>query len=154
MEKLVIDASVAMDLFAGREELRIVSAEKLFGCVARQGIGVYAPRLFIAEVAGVLARFLPTNIVRGVVERLRDEVTLVGDDLYFAEAMEIALTTGSRGADSYYIGLAKTLNAPLATSDRVQALNAKKSKIPSFYILNKHDLESLLDILNCKKIIR
>ncbi len=151
MEKLVIDASVAVDLFAGREELRIASAEKVFECVVRQGIAVYAPRLFLAEVAGVLVRFLPTNIVRGVVERLRDEVTFVGDDLYFMEAVEIALTTGSRGADSYYIGLAKTLNAPLATSDKVQAHNAKKTKIKSFYILNKHDLENLLDILNCKR---
>ena len=147
----MIDASVAVDLFAGREELRIASAEKVFECVVRQGIAVYAPRLFLAEVAGVLVRFLPANIVRGVVERLRDEVTLVGDDLYFMEAVEIAMTTGSRGADSYYIGLAKTLNAPLATSDKVQALNAKKSKIRPFYILNKRDLESLLDILNCKR---
>lgn len=153
MEKLVIDASVAIDLFASREELRVVSAEKVFECVARQGIAVYAPRLFLAEVAGVLVRFLPPNIVRGVVERLRDEVTLVGDDLYFTEAVEVALATGSRGADSYYIGLAETLNAPLATSDKVQALNAKKSRIRSFYILNKHDLEDLLNILNCKKII-
>ena len=34
MEKLVIDASVAVDLFAGREGLRVVSAEMVFGCVA------------------------------------------------------------------------------------------------------------------------
>ena len=151
MEKLVIDASVAVDLFAAREEHRVASAERVFECVARRGIAVYAPRLFLAEVAGVLVRFLPTNIVRGVVERLRDEVTLVGDDLYFTEAVEIALTTGSRGADSYYIGLAKTLNVPLATSDKVQALNAKESEIKAFYILNRHDLENLLDILNCKR---
>ena len=118
--------------------------------VTRQGIGVYAPCLFLAEVAGVLVRFLPPNITRGVIERLRDEVTLVGDDLYFTEAVEIALITGSRGADSYYIGLAKILNVPLATTDKVQALNAKKSKIRSFYILNEHDIENLLDILNCK----
>ncbi len=151
MEKLVIDASVAVDLFAGREELRVASAEKVFECVSRGGTGVYAPRLFLAEVAGVLVRFLPPSVVRDVVERLRDEITLVGDDLYFTEAVEIALATGSRGADSYYISLAKTLNAPLATSDRVQALNAKKSKIKSFYILNKQDLEDFLDILNCKR---
>ena len=47
MEKLVIDASVAIDLFASREELRIVSAEKVLECDARQGIAVYAPRLFL-----------------------------------------------------------------------------------------------------------
>ena len=73
------------------------------------GYRCLAPRLFLAEVAGVLVRFLSPSIVRGVVEGLRDEVTLVGDDLYFTEAVEIALTTGSRGADSYYIGLAKSL---------------------------------------------
>ena len=128
MDKLVLDASAAVDLFAGGEELRVVSAEKVFECVTRQGTGVYAPRLFLAEVAGVLVRFLPLSIVRGVVERLREETTLVGDDIYFTEAVETALATGSRGADSYYIGLAKTLNALLATSDRVQALNAKSPR--------------------------
>ena len=99
----------------------------------------------------VLVRFLPPNIVRGVVERLREETTLVGDDIYFTEAVETALATGSRGADSYYIGLAKTLNTPLATSDRVQALNAKSPRSKVFYILNKQDLEDLIDILNCKR---
>lgn len=82
------------------------------------GYRCLCPRLFLAEVAGVLVRFLPHNMVRGIVERLRDEVTLVGDDLYFAEAVDIALATGSRGADSYYIGLAETSNALLATSDK------------------------------------
>lgn len=103
-----------------------MSAEKIFGCVARQDTSVFAPHLFLAKVAGILVRFLPPRIVRGVVHRLRNAITLVGDDVYFTEAVETALATGSRDADSYYICLAKTLNAPLATSVRIQALNAKK----------------------------
>ena len=119
----------------------------LRGCSAAWqagGIDVYAPRLFLAEVAGVLVRFLPPSVVRDIVKRLRNEVMLVGDDIYFAEAVETALATGSRGADSYYIGLARILNAPLATSDRVQALNARRSGARAFYILDKQDLEVLL----------
>ncbi len=150
MRGLVIDASVAVDLFAGREERRILSAEKLFECISRRGVSIYAPRLFLVEVAGVLVRFLPPNIVRDVVERLRDEVILVGDDLYFTVSVEVALATGSRGADAYYIGLAKTLDAPLATSDKVQALNARKSGIRAFYIPDRGDLEGLLTLLKCK----
>ena len=39
--------------------------------------------------------------------------------MYFEISIETALKTGSRGADVYCIGLAKILDAPLATSDRV-----------------------------------
>ena len=73
---------------------------RVFECVSRQSISVYTPRIFLAEVAGVLVRFLPPGTVRDVVERLRGEVVLVGDDLYFKEAVETALATGSGGADS------------------------------------------------------
>ncbi|MEB2837349.1 MAG: hypothetical protein GSR80_001391 [Desulfurococcales archaeon] len=46
MEKLVIDASIAVDLFAGREELRIASAVKV-RMRSEAGYRVYAFRLFL-----------------------------------------------------------------------------------------------------------
>ncbi len=57
------------------------------------------------------------------------------------------MRTGSRGADSYYIGLAGLLNAVLVTSDRVQAQNAKRAGIQAYYALK--DLSEVLQHLGC-----
>ena len=150
-KRLIMDASVAVDLFAGRDLHRVEAAEKVFRCVASSGIHVYVPRLFLVEVAGVLVRFLSPNLVRDVIERLRGEITIVGDDLYFEKSIEIAVATGSRGADAYYIGLAEMLDAPLATSDKVQVQNARKAGAKAFYVLDKGELKELIKLLGCKE---
>ncbi len=149
-KQVVVDASGAVDLFAGRDKSRVEIAEKIFKCFKTNNkyVKVFAPRLFLAEVAGVLARFLPTLIVREAIGRLEQEIIIIGDDLYLRESIEVALKTGSRGADSYYIGLAKILNAVLITSDRVQALNAKRAGIQAYYALE--EVNSILEYLECQ----
>ncbi len=149
--RVVIDASVAIDLFAGRDKTRVEVAEKIFMCFkARDGhVRRFAPRLFLAEVSGVLARFLPPSRVRSIVQRLESEIITVGDDLYFRESIEIALKTGSRGAHSYYIGLARTLSAILVTSDRIQALNAKRAGVQAYYALE--EVGDILKQLGCQQ---
>ncbi len=142
---------MAIDLFAGRDPHRTGMAEKAFRCASSGGIYVYAPRLFLVEIAGVLVKFLSPSIVKDVVERFGEEILITGDDLYFEKSIKIALATGSRGADAYYIGLAETLNAPLATSDKVQAQNARKAGAKAFYILNKRELEELIKLLGWKE---
>jgi len=117
---IVLDASVVVDLLAGRDRGRVDVAEKLFKCIKDSGksIEVFAPRLFMTEVAGVLVRFISKDAVRNILNRIEKEINTIGDNLYFKESIEIALATGSRGADSYYIGLAKTLGAVLVTNDK------------------------------------
>lgn len=145
-----MDASVVVDLFAGRSLDRALASEELFNCIKSSGVRVYVPRLFLVEVAGVLVRFLEPSIVEEVAERLRDEFVLIGDDLYFEESVEAALATGSRGADAYYVGLAVALNAVLATSDRVQARNARRAGVEAYYILDEDERRKLLQLLGCQ----
>jgi predicted nucleic acid-binding protein len=105
----------------------------VFTCLeARRGnVRLFAPRLFLAELSGVLVRFLPPPVA-GITDRLEAEVAAIGVDLYFfREPVEAALKTGSRGAGSYCIGLAMVLGAVLATSDRVQAVNARRAGRPT-----------------------
>ncbi|GBF09934.1 hypothetical protein apy_16590 [Aeropyrum pernix] len=104
----------------------------------------------MVEVTGVLVRYLTPTTVKRIVDALSSDVVLVGDEAYFKISVEIALTTGSRGADSYYLGLAKIHNLPLATSDKIQAQNARKAGIRSFYILNNNELEELMQYIGCK----
>jgi len=148
--RVVLDASVAIDLFAGRDRARVEAAEKIFMCfrARRDRVKVFAPRLFLAEVSGVLARFISSSWVGRAVHRLESEIVTVGDDIYFREAVEVALKTGSRGADSYYIGLAIILNAVLVTSDRVQALNAKRAGVQAYYALD--EVNDILKHLGCQ----
>ena len=95
-----------------------------------------------------------SDLVGDVIERLRGEITIVGDDLYFEKSIEIAVATGSRGADAYYIGLAEMLDAPLATSDKVQAQNARKAGAKAFYVLDKRGLKELIKLLGCKEWLK
>jgi len=148
---LVIDASVAIDLFAGRNVQRAALAEEVFRCTASGNISVYAPRLFLVEVAGVLVRFLAPSLVEEVVNRLEEEINIIGDGLYFERAVKIALATGSRGADAYYIGLAEAIEAPLVTSDKVQAQNAKRAGVRAYYVLDERELEELTQLLKCRE---
>lgn len=150
-KRLIVDASVAVDLFASKDLHRTETAERLFRCIKLGNVHVYAPRLFLVEVAGVLVRFLPPKLVRDIARRLAEEINIKGDDSYFERSVEIALATGSRGADAYYIGLAEILGAPLATSDRIQSQNARKAGIKAYYILNRGEMEELIKLLGCYK---
>lgn len=149
LHRVVVDASIVIDLFAGRSRERVVAAERVFTCIeARRGsVRLFAPRLFLAELSGVLVRFLLPPEVRRITDLLEAEVATIGDDLYFRESVGAALKTGSRGADSYYIGLARVLSAVLATSDRVQAVNARRAGVEAYYVPEEVDV--LLRRLGC-----
>ncbi len=108
-----------------------------FDMVQRNEVEAYAPRLFLAEVAGVIVRFVPKAVSEEALRKLMGLVITVPDDLFYRKAIEIALSTGSRGADAYYIGLAITLNAPLVTNDRKQATNARRAKVKAFYLVEE-----------------
>lgn len=147
--RIVIDASVVIDMFSGRDQSRVGAAERFFRCFrdSNRHVRMFVPRLFLAEVAGVLARFVSRDIVREVLSRVENEVIIVGDELYFRDSVEIALETCSRGADSYYIGLARAIGAVLVTSDKRQAINAKRASLPAYYL--PEELQDLIKYIEC-----
>ncbi len=147
INKIVLDASLLVDLFAGRDERRVETAEAVFRCLQKKEVKLFAPKLLFVELAGVLVRFIPPKEVSLILSAIRNAVIAVADEVFYEEAIELALSTGSRGADSYYMGLAKIMDAVLVTSDKVQALNAKRAGLRSFYVL--HEKESLLNALGC-----
>ena len=59
------------------------------------------------------------------------------------EAAEIALLSGCRAIDAYYIATAKRLNAVLVTSDRIMRKNALKVGIETYYPLDNQEYNSL-----------
>ena len=49
-------------------------------------------------------------------------------------ALEIALSTGCRAIDAFFIACAKKTNSILVSSDRVQVINARKAQIEAYYL--------------------
>ena len=57
------------------------------------------------------------------------------------KVFEVALNTGCRAIDSYFIALTKLTNSFLVSNDRIQVRNAKKFEVDSYYLLE--DIEKL-----------
>jgi uncharacterized protein len=66
----------------------------------------------------------------------------------FDEALSIALETGSRAADSFYIAAAKVEKAILISNDRFRIESAKKTGIEVYNLLQDKELikKRLLEI--------
>jgi len=61
----------------------------------------------------------------------------LGEGLIHDKAAEIALLTGCRAVDAYYIATAKHANAILITNDRAMKNNASKAGVEAYYLMIK-----------------
>ena len=129
---VVIDTSVWLDLFLENEE-RKEKAEKLIG-IARD---ICEPRVFKIELAGTLARRFKKEDVLNFIDEVLTKVNSIPnpEDLTF----QVALDTGCRAIDAYFIATAKLTNSILVTNDKLMAKNAKKAKIEAYYLIEEFD---------------
>jgi predicted nucleic acid-binding protein len=120
---VVLDASVWISsLLPG--DRNHASARNWLGRHLPSGGRLVAPHLFVTEVAGAVARLTQdANVARNVVQDLYSfpfmqfipmDTSLVG------EATDTAIQFSLKGADSYYVAVAKQLGIPLVTFDREQ----------------------------------
>jgi len=61
--------------------------------------------------------------------------------------VEIALLTGCRAVDAYYIATTNHVNAALITNDRVMKYNALKVGVEAYYLLSDNDYSTLISKL-------
>ena len=54
-------------------------------------------------------------------------------------AFQVALDTGCRDIDAYFIATAKLTDSILVTNDKLMAKNAKKAKIEAYYLIEEFD---------------
>jgi len=132
---VVVDTSVFVDTILEYDEHRTKMAEDLLEIIQNSSLEIVVPFLFKVELAGVLSRKLPR--VNLIVKDIIEDVRLISnpDDLAF----EVAIKTGSRAADAYFIATAKLTNSILITNDRVMAKNAKKYGIEAYYLIEEFD---------------
>ncbi len=132
---IVVDASLWFDLFNVRDRARLRLAEEFFSRI--EGLTIYEPMLFRVEFAGLLVRYNPREVVERLVEEVMEMVDLcLGID---DEAYRVALATGSRAADAYYIACARRTGSILFSNDRVQVLSARRYSVEAYYLLAERD---------------
>ncbi len=132
--KLTVDTSVFADFILEFDEKRTKKAEKILE-MAKEGI--LNPKLFKIELACILARRFHSKEVEKIISEIIDEIALVDnpDEI----AYQIALNTGCRAIDAYFIATAKLTNSILITNDRIMAENAKRYGIEAYYLLEEFD---------------
>lgn len=146
---VVIDASVFADyyfLYPKRIE-RYERARRVLDKISYLGLPVYEPFLLEIELKAVLVRRLEPKLVIEIVSKTLDHVNIVEENEIHDLASEIALATGCRAVDSYYIATTKKFNVVLITNDKVMKLNASKMNVKAYYLLEDTDYEELLRLI-------
>ncbi|BES82890.1 hypothetical protein PABY_24570 [Pyrodictium abyssi] len=82
-----------------------------------------------------------------IVDTALQFVDVVGEETIHDKAAEIALFTGCRAVDAYYIATAKHVDAILVTNDRTMKYNALKARVEAYYLLSDEDYNTLISNL-------
>lgn len=137
---IVVDASVFIDLLFEYNSERTRFAEELFSSLEEQGLTILEPDLFRVELTGQIARRMKRDQVVKICGEIFRELAFINTHRIFDEALSVALETGSRAADSFYIAAAKMGEAILISNDGFQIESAKRSGIEVYNLLQDKEL--------------
>ncbi len=84
-----------------------------------------------------MSRRFRRDDVLSFIDEILTKVSLVDNPEELA--FQIALDTGSRAVDSYFIATAKLTHSILITNDKVMAKNAKKAGIEAYNLIEEFD---------------
>ncbi len=147
LRPMVIDVSVFVDYFViveGREDRHRIAVEFL-NKLSDKGAIVYEPFVFEVEFCGVLVRYIEPRYVTEILKVILNHVAMIEEDKLHLEAKAIALKTGCRAINAYYIAVAKLVDAILVTNDGVMKSNADRAGVEAYYLVK--DYERLYKIL-------
>ena len=137
-KRVVVDASLIIDLYAAPNDMRASIAEEVLSWITTSLVEAYAPKLLMVEVLGVLARHLSEEDLELVTSSF-PPIKLVPEEVFYNEDVRIARSTGSRAADAYYIAIASIVSEILLTNDKQQRQNAKKAGIEAYYLIEEKE---------------
>ncbi|WP_297477060.1 type II toxin-antitoxin system VapC family toxin [Thermococcus sp.] len=129
---IVADTSVFIDLFFEYRPDRTQLSEELFRII--KGKPIFEPELFKIELASQIVRRMRREGAITTAEETFKQLNFVALSDIFELAFLIAIETGCRAADSFYIAAAKTTGSILVSSDRAQVESAKKFGINARFI--------------------
>ena len=100
-------------------------------------VTIYEPEVFKIELAGTLSRRFGRDDVLSFIDDVMSKVRLIENPNELA--FQIALNTGCRAIDSYFVATAKLTNSILVTNDKIMVKNAKKAGIEAYYLIEEFD---------------
>ncbi len=142
---IVVDTSVFIDAIFEYDERRTAIARRLFRTIQDTKTQVLEPDVFKIELIGQLVRRMEVQKAISLYELLVDRIDIMDTSKLKEVTFEIALKTGCRAIDSFYIGVAHSRDAILVSNDRFQIESARKYGIKTFYLLEEwQELDKLL----------
>ena len=132
--RYTVDTSIFADFIFEFDENRTSAAENVLSEIKGR---ILNPKVFKVEMTCILSRRFHSEIVEKIISEILEDVALIEnpDEIAF----EVALKTGCRAIDAYFISTAKLTNSTLITNDRIMAENAKKAGIEAYYLLEEFE---------------
>jgi len=122
------------------KEVRHRLARDFISYISEPEFTIYEPFLFDIELMAVLVRKMNPQKVMRLVNEVISYVNIIEEPVIHSLAAKIALDTGCRAIDAYYIATAIYSNAILVTNDKTMKNNAAKVGIETYYLLEEHNL--------------
>ncbi|WP_297471162.1 type II toxin-antitoxin system VapC family toxin [Thermococcus sp.] len=142
---IVVDTSVFIDAIFEYNPSRTGIARKFFRTVQDTRNQVVEPDIFKIELIGQLVRRMEHKKAISLYELIVERVEIVDTAQLREVSFEVALKTGCRAIDSFYISVAHARDAILVSNDRFQVESALKYGIKAFYLLEEwQELNKLL----------
>jgi len=141
LKPLVVDVSVFVDYFVvveGKESRHRIAVEFL-NKLSDKGAIVYEPFVFEVELCAVLVRYIEPKYVTEILKVILNHIAVIKEDELHSEAKAIALETGCRAIDAYYIATAKLVDAILVTNDSVMKSNADKVGVEAYHLVKDYE---------------
>ncbi len=136
---IVVDTSVFVDAIIPFRRERHELSLKLFDTLSSRNVPIVAPLLLVVELSGVLARYKPASVVEEHVSRIAGFVNLLDYSVLHEEARRVALSTGCRAADAFFIAAARVTGSILVSSDRRQVSSARHAGVEAYYLLDEFE---------------
>jgi len=137
---IVVDTSVFIDLLFEYDSKRTGSSEELVSILEENALTIVEPDLFKVEVTGQIARRVQKEKAAKICEEVFAGMVFVETSRIFEEALSIALETGSRASDSFYIACARIQKSLLVSNDKYQIDSARRSGIEVYNLLHDQEL--------------
>lgn len=131
---------VFIDLLFEYDSERTRSSEELFSIIEENALSVVEPDIFKVELTGQVSRRVQKEKAAKICEEIFSELIFIDTSRIFEEALSIALETGSRASDSFFIASARMQKAILVSNDKYQLESARRSGIEVYNLLHDQEL--------------
>ena len=136
---IVVDASVFLDLIFDYRSDRTAIADGLFTLMEEDGVPIFEPDAFKIEMIGQLVRRRTKEEATALAEEIFSNINFIEASELFDMAYSVAVLTGSRAIDSFYVAAAKLEEAFLVSNDKHQVESARRSGVEVYYLLDEFE---------------